>query len=294
MRELVVDEAGRLVARSLSGRFASTDQGVSWTALAAEPASPPPPPTTELDAGPSEHLATVRDGESRWSLVRHHGMSSYEAPGDRGMPITHWATRVSTFLDGTVDGGATATRVECPGATALALDRSGRLWLASNQGVDVADARQVATGGATWRRALDRAVTAIVVDLDGRVVAGAGDTALLSIDGVAFTAIPPRATDRGSWGSLDCDARGFTLLTCAPDGRIWAVVGGVGGPHHIVRLSDAVAGGKPRWEALALGLNVIAGRGLRDGHLAVTALALTGDGTAFAATRSHGLFRRPP
>jgi hypothetical protein len=48
-------------------------------------------------------------------------MISYEAPGHRGMPIMHWATGVSTFLDGTVDGGATATRIESPGATALAL-----------------------------------------------------------------------------------------------------------------------------------------------------------------------------
>jgi hypothetical protein len=160
--------------------------------------------------------------------------------------------------------------------------------VASSDGLDVADGRQIGAAPLSWRRALSRATTCVAVDDHDRIVVGTRDAAWLSSDGQTFAAIPPRAVERGDWGSLEIEARGFVRMRVAPGGAVWAIAGS--GPCHVVRLADE----RPRWIPVCAGLTFIPGVGSRRAQVTTTAIHFTPDGTAFAVTASQGLFRRAP
>jgi len=200
-----------------------------------------------------------------WSGVRTSGLSFYDAPGPGGLNVMHPAYPVMEHLER--DGAVARKRLA---VRDLAFDARGRLWVATSEGLEVLE-------DGAWRKPLSQATTQVAIAADGSIVVGAPTAGFRSTDGVTFRSLPTHATEQGSWGSLELDAKNVQQIERAPDGALWARLGG-----------GVLTWTGDRWASRNLGLTVILGHGSRS--LRTSSLAVTRD-DVYVAT-SAGVFHR--
>jgi hypothetical protein len=200
-----------------------------------------------------------------WRGVRTSELRFYATPGPGGMNMMQPAYPVTERLerDGVVVRDGLAARD-------IAFDAEGRVWVAATSCLEVLD-------GGAWRTALPRATSQIAIAADDTIVVGTPTTGFRSSDGRTFKNLPGRATEKGTWGSLDLDAENVQQIVRAPDGTPWA------------RIADGVlAWTGDRWASRNLGLTVIPRKGSR--HLRTISLAIVGD--VLHVATSAGVFTR--
>lgn len=181
--------------------------------------------------------------------------------------------------------------------SALAKDREGRLWAATQDGLAV-------WNGRTWRvfnlpdRQVSNFLRCLWVAADGGIWVGRQDGGLACLRGDRWDLVPPDRLAGGRRVDALLEARGH-LWAATPrgllrrDGDGWSVV--LAQPCRSLDLPDPDG---PLWVGLARGLMVLDGAGRPDAraglgleHAAVNRLLRRRDGTLLAATE-QGLFRR--
>jgi len=264
--------AGAPVALTMDGLFTSADRGATWAPLALDAARLS---TGKLVFGAHAHetmaFAIAPDG-AWWRGIRATDLAFYPAPDGDGRVIHHAATMTAERVEVSRDGGATWSNVRELAARDLAFDARGRVWVAATSGLEVLD-------GDTWRTALRHGARCVGFDAGGAIVVGTATTGYRSLDGDAFAALPPRATEQGAWGSLDLDAENLAQVERGPDDALWGRISG-----GVLRFD------RGRWTSRNLGLAIVARVGARR-VLRVTAIAFVGQ-DVYAGTDGQGLFRR--
>ena len=294
---LAISSAGEL-AIGAGGVALSADGGASW--------QPAPPLGTEPPGTPTDGmhrllaLGIAPDGEL-WTCVRSDSLSFYPADvrGPGHPPIHHAAGIVKHALYRTAGGRQCWKEV---GNNQQASDfafAGDDVWIAGGGGLHRFTAPHL-------HIVVAKPCRCVAVTGDGWVIAGTHSHALASKNlegdppragqGQAFEPMPSSTRESGDWGSMSLEANGFSALVPGPGGSVWASTNlpGCAGVFELEAYVKKKKGKERplvRWRSHNVGLFYERGVGTRPGTFKVNDVAVGADGTGYAATASHGLFR---